>query len=146
MRLLLRHVHRQLDELPDLTEALGLSLPGNGSTLATHAKRRDLFSKAGTTIVELCRRYYGEGDASVLPRNIATREAFENAMALDMAMGGSSNTVLHILAAAQEGEVDFDLHSIDQLSREVPCLSKVSPNSDYHMEDCLLYTSDAADE
>ena len=86
-----------------LTEALGLSLPGNGSTLATHAKRRDLFSKAGTTIVELCRRYYGEGDASVLPRNIATREAFENAMALDMAMGGSSNTVLHILAAAQEG-------------------------------------------
>lgn len=118
-----------------LTEALGLSLPGNGSTLATHAKRRDLFTKAGTTIVELCRRYYGEGDASVLPRNIATREAFENAMALDMAMGGSSNTVLHILAAAQEGEVDFDLHSIDQLSREVPCLSKVSPNSDYHMED-----------
>ncbi|SCX17990.1 dihydroxy-acid dehydratase [Corynebacterium jeikeium] len=118
-----------------LTEALGLSLPGNGSTLATHAKRRDLFTKAGTTIVELCRRYYGEGDASVLPRNIATREAFENAMALDMAMGGSSNTVLHILAAAQEGEIDFDLHSIDQLSREVPCLSKVSPNSDYHMED-----------
>lgn len=118
-----------------LTEALGLSLPGNGSTLATHAARRDLFTKAGTTIVELCKRYYGEGDESVLPRSIATREAFENAMALDMAMGGSTNTVLHILAAAQEGEVDFGLHDIDELSKRVPCLSKVSPNSDYHMED-----------
>lgn len=118
-----------------LTEALGLSLPGNGSTLATHEARRELFSKAGTTIVELCKRYYGEGDESVLPRSIATREAFENAMALDMAMGGSTNTVLHILAAAQEGEVDFDLHDIAELSTKVPCLSKVSPNSDYHMED-----------
>lgn len=118
-----------------LTEALGLSLPGNGSTLATHEARRDLFSKAGTTIVDLCKRYYGEGDDSVLPRSIATREAFENAMALDMAMGGSTNTVLHILAAAQEGEVDFDLHDIDRLSTQVPCLSKVSPNSDFHMED-----------
>lgn len=118
-----------------LTEALGLSLPGNGSTLATHEARRELFSKAGTTIVELCNRYYGEGDESVLPRSIATREAFENAMALDMAMGGSTNTVLHILAAAQEGEVDFDLHDIAELSTKVPCLSKVSPNSDYHMED-----------
>ena len=118
-----------------LTEALGLSLPGNGSTLATHEARRDLFSKAGTTIVELCKRYYVEGDKSVLPRSIATREAFENAMALDMAMGGSTNTVLHILAAAQEGEVDFDLHDIAELSTKVPCLSKVSPNSDYHMED-----------
>ncbi|KGM18303.1 dihydroxy-acid dehydratase [Corynebacterium auriscanis] len=118
-----------------LTEALGLSLPGNGSTLATHEARRALFTQAGTTIVDLCKRYYGEGDDSVLPRSIATREAFENAMALDMAMGGSTNTVLHILAAAQEGEVDFDLHDIDELSTKVPCLSKVSPNSDYHMED-----------
>ena len=118
-----------------LTEALGLSLPGNGSTLATHEARRQLFTDAGTTIVELCRRYYGEGDESVLPRNIATREAFENAMALDMAMGGSTNTVLHILAAAEEGGVDFTLHDIDELSKRVPCLSKVSPNSDYHMED-----------
>ncbi|MGV0409763.1 dihydroxy-acid dehydratase [Corynebacterium resistens] len=118
-----------------LTEALGLSLPGNGSTLATHEARRNLFSRAGTTIVDLCKRYYGEGDKSVLPRSIATREAFENAMALDMAMGGSTNTVLHILAAAQEGEIDFDLHDIDELSTKVPCLSKVSPNSDFHMED-----------
>ena len=118
-----------------LTEALGLSLPGNGSTLATHEARRQLFTDAGTTIVELCRRYYGEGDESVLPQNIATREAFENAMALDMAMGGSTNTVLHILAAAEEGGVDFTLHDIDELSKRVPCLSKVSPNSDYHMED-----------
>ncbi|AGN19010.1 dihydroxy-acid dehydratase [Corynebacterium glutamicum MB001] len=118
-----------------LTEALGLSLPGNGSTLATHAARRALFEKAGETVVELCRRYYGEEDESVLPRGIATKKAFENAMALDMAMGGSTNTILHILAAAQEGEVDFDLADIDELSKNVPCLSKVAPNSDYHMED-----------
>lgn len=118
-----------------LTEALGLSLPGNGSTLATHAARRALFEKAGETVVELCRRYYGEEDESVLPRGIATKKAFENAMALDMAMGGSTNTILHILAAAQEGEVDFDLADIDELSKHVPCLSKVAPNSDYHMED-----------
>ncbi|MEJ5998725.1 dihydroxy-acid dehydratase [Corynebacterium sp. H130] len=118
-----------------LTEALGLSLPGNGSTLATHEARRALFEQAGTTIVELAKRYYGDGNESVLPRNIATKAAFENAMALDMAMGGSTNTVLHILAAAQEGEVDFDLADIDALSRKVGCLSKVSPNSDYHMED-----------
>ncbi|MBN9644641.1 dihydroxy-acid dehydratase [Corynebacterium mendelii] len=118
-----------------LTEALGLSLPGNGSTLATHTKRRRLFEKAGEIVVELCRRYYGGGDTSVLPRSIATKNAFDNAMALDMAMGGSTNTVLHILAAAQEGEVDFDLDDIDRLSRSVGCLSKVSPNSDYHMED-----------
>ncbi|WP_312097391.1 dihydroxy-acid dehydratase [Corynebacterium dentalis] len=118
-----------------LTEALGLSLPGNGSTLATQVARKELFRKAGTTIVDLCKRYYGEGDTSVLPRNIATREAFENAMALDMAMGGSTNTVLHILAAAEEGEVGFNLQDIDELSKRVPCLSKVSPNSDYHMED-----------
>ncbi|HVV09871.1 dihydroxy-acid dehydratase [Amycolatopsis sp.] len=118
-----------------LTEALGLSLPGNGSTLATHAARRALFENAGRTVVELCKRWYGEDDESVLPRNIATREAFENAMALDMAMGGSTNTVLHILAAAQEGEIDFTLADIDAIGRRVPCLSKVAPNSDYHMED-----------
>ena len=96
-----------------LTEALGLALPGNGSTLATHAARRELFLEAGRTVMALCRRWYGDDDASVLPRNIATRTAFENAMALDVAMGGSTNTVLHILAAAQEGEVDFDLAAID---------------------------------
>lgn len=90
-----------------LTEALGLALPGNGTTLATHTARRSLFEKAGSTIVDMCRRYYGEEDESVLPRNIATKEAFTNAMALDMAMGGSTNTILHTLAAAQEGEVGF---------------------------------------
>ncbi|MEV6879978.1 dihydroxy-acid dehydratase [Amycolatopsis sp. NPDC051128] len=118
-----------------LTEALGLSLPGNGSTLATHAARRALFEDAGRTVVELCRRWYDEDDDSVLPRSIASKAAFENAMALDMAMGGSTNTVLHILAAAQEGEVDFTIADIDAIGRRVPCLSKVAPNSDYHMED-----------
>ncbi|MGX7824819.1 dihydroxy-acid dehydratase [Actinokineospora sp. 24-640] len=118
-----------------LTEALGLSLPGNGSTLATHAARRDLFARAGTTVMDLCRRWYGSDDETALPRSIATRAAFENAMALDVAMGGSTNTVLHILAAAQEGEIGFTLADIDAVSRRVPCLSKVSPNSDYHMED-----------
>lgn len=118
-----------------LTEALGLALPGNGSTLATHAARRALFERAGTTVMELAKRYYGQDDDSVLPRSIATRDAFVNAMALDMAMGGSTNTVLHILAAAREGEVDFTLTDIDEISRRVPCLSKVSPNSSYHMED-----------
>ncbi|HEY2203756.1 MAG TPA: dihydroxy-acid dehydratase [Pseudonocardia sp.] len=118
-----------------LTEALGLALPGNGSTLATHAARRDLFTRAGTTVMDLCRRWYSEDDGTALPRSIASRAAFENAMALDVAMGGSTNTVLHILAAAQEGEIDFDLPAIDAISRRVPCLSKVAPNSDYHMED-----------
>ncbi|MCS7480169.1 dihydroxy-acid dehydratase [Umezawaea endophytica] len=118
-----------------LTEALGLALPGNGSTLATHAARRELFVEAGKTVVELCRRWYEQDDETALPRTIANRKAFENAMALDMAMGGSTNTVLHILAAAQEGEIDFTLQDIDDISRRVPCLSKVSPNSDYHMED-----------
>jgi dihydroxy-acid dehydratase len=118
-----------------LTEALGLALPGNGSTLATHAARRALFERAGTTVMELCRRWYENDDASALPRSIASRAAFENAMALDVAMGGSTNTVLHTLAAAQEGEVDFTLADIDAISRRVPCLSKVSPNSNYHMED-----------
>ena len=119
-----------------LTEALGLSLPGNGSCLATHADRRQLFLRAGDQIVELCRRYYQEDDASVLPRALATRDAFENAMSLDIAMGGSTNTVLHLLAAAQEAEVDFTMADIDRLSRVVPCLSKVAPNTHkYHMED-----------
>ncbi len=118
-----------------LTEALGLSLPGNGSTLATHAARRDLFRRAGTLIVDITRRYYEEDDDSVLPRNVATPAAFRNAMALDMAMGGSTNTVLHILAAAREAEVEFSIDDIDAVSRRVPCLSKVAPNSDYHMED-----------
>jgi dihydroxy-acid dehydratase len=118
-----------------LTEALGLSLPGNGSTLATHAARRDLFTGAGRTVVELAKRWYENDDESALPRSIATKKAFENAMALDMAMGGSTNTVLHILAAAREGEVDFTIDDIDKIGRGVPCLAKVAPNSDYHMED-----------
>ena len=117
-----------------LTEALGLSLPGNGSTLATQVARRDLFTRAGELIVDLANRYYRDGDESVLPRNVANRDAFVNAMTLDVAMGGSTNTVLHILAAAQEGEIDFDLADIDEISRRVPCLSKVAPNSDYYME------------
>ncbi|WP_022868201.1 dihydroxy-acid dehydratase [Schaalia vaccimaxillae] len=119
-----------------LTEALGLSLPGNGSTLATHSDRRNLFVQAGHTIVDLCRRYYEDEDDSVAPRGIATKDAFWNAMTLDMAMGGSSNTVLHLLAVAHEGGVDFDLEDIAELGRTVPCLSKVAPNhNDYHMED-----------
>lgn len=119
-----------------LTEALGLSLPGNGTTLATAAKRRDLFVEAGHRIVELAKRYYQDDDESVLPRNIATRDAFMNAMTMDVAMGGSTNTVLHILATAQEGEIDFNLSDIDALSRQTPCLSKVAPNStQFHMED-----------
>jgi dihydroxy-acid dehydratase len=118
-----------------LTEALGLSLPGNGTTLATSAARRALFEQAGTTIVELCKRWYDGDDASVLPRSIATRAAFENAMTLDIAMGGSTNTILHLLAAAQEGEVDFAMIDIDGLSRRVPCLAKVAPNGTYYIED-----------
>ncbi|CAI8954199.1 dihydroxy-acid dehydratase [Pseudomonas neuropathica] len=119
-----------------LTEALGLALPGNGSTLATHSDREQLFLQAGRTIVELCKRYYGENDESVLPRNIANFKAFENAMMLDIAMGGSTNTILHLLAAAQEAEIDFDLRDIDRLSRSVPQLCKVAPNiQKYHMED-----------
>lgn len=119
-----------------LTEALGLSLPGNGSMLATHADRKELFLTAGRQIVELCKRYYEQDDASVLPRSIATKAAFENAMSLDIAMGGSTNTVLHLLAAAQEAEMDFTMADIDRLSRKVPCLSKVAPNTNkYHMED-----------
>ncbi|MCU1678768.1 MAG: dihydroxy-acid dehydratase, partial [Frankiales bacterium] len=117
------------------TEALGLSLPGNGTTLATSAARRALFEEAGRTVIELCKRWYDDEDASVLPRAIATRAAFENAMTLDIAMGGSTNTILHLLAAAQEGEVDFTMTDIDRLSRRVPCLSKVAPNGTYYIED-----------
>ncbi|CAI2931736.1 dihydroxy-acid dehydratase [Aminobacter niigataensis] len=119
-----------------LTEALGLSLPGNGSTLATHADRKRLFVEAGHLIVDLAQRYYEQDDESVLPRNIASKGAFENAMALDIAMGGSTNTVLHILATAHEGEIDFDQDDIDALSRKVPVLCKVAPaKADVHMED-----------
>ncbi|QVM85818.1 dihydroxy-acid dehydratase [Novosphingobium decolorationis] len=119
-----------------LTEALGLSLPGNGSTLATHADRERLFKEAGRLAVDLCQRYYEQDDESVLPRAIASFEAFENAMSLDIAMGGSTNTVLHLLAAAVEAGVDFTMADIDRLSRQVPCLSKVAPaKADVHMED-----------
>jgi dihydroxy-acid dehydratase len=119
-----------------LTEALGLSLPGNGSVLATHADRERLFLEAGHLIVDITRRYYEQGDESVLPRAVASFAAFENAMSLDIAMGGSTNTVLHLLAAAHEAGVDFTMDDIDRLSRKVPCLSKVAPaKSDVHMED-----------
>ncbi|WP_350939884.1 dihydroxy-acid dehydratase [Vibrio metschnikovii] len=119
-----------------LTEALGLSQPGNGSMLATHADREALFINAGKRIVELTKRYYEQDDHSALPRNIANKAAFENAMALDIAMGGSTNTVLHLLAAAQEGEIDFDMTDIDRMSRQVPHLCKVAPSTQkYHMED-----------
>ncbi len=119
-----------------LTEALGLSQPGNGSLLATHADREMLFKSAGRRIVDLAKRYYEQDDASVLPRSIATKQAFENAMTLDIAMGGSTNTVLHLLASAQEGGVDFTMEDIDRLSRKVPHLCKVAPSTQkYHMED-----------
>lgn len=122
-----------------LTEAIGLSLPGNGSVLATHTARRALYENAARTVVDITRRYYDEDDASVLPRNIATRAAFENAMALDIAMGGSTNTILHLLAAAQEAELDYGLSDMNEVSRRVPCLAKVAPNvaprGTYYMED-----------
>ncbi|MFF5214690.1 dihydroxy-acid dehydratase [Micromonospora sp. NPDC000442] len=119
-----------------LTEAIGLALPGNGSTLATHAARRSLFVEAGRTAVEIAKRWYDGDDASVLPREVASRAAFENAVALDVAMGGSTNTILHLLAAAREAELDFSVADIDAISRRVPCLAKVAPNSpQYHMED-----------
>jgi dihydroxy-acid dehydratase len=118
-----------------LTEALGLALPGNGSTLATHTARKALYEAAGATAVKIAERYYHQNDQTVLPRAIAGRAAFENAMSLDIAMGGSTNTILHLLAAAQEAELDFTLHDIDQLSRRVPCLCKVAPNGTYLMED-----------
>ena len=119
-----------------LLEAVGLALPGNGSTLATAAARKGLFQEAGRIVVELCKRYYDEDDESVLPLSIATKAAFSNAMKLDVAMGGSTNTVLHLLAAAQEGDVDFTMSDIDEISRVTPCLAKVAPNSErYYMED-----------
>jgi dihydroxy-acid dehydratase len=118
-----------------LTEALGLSLPGNGSTLATSSVRRDLFLEAGRLVVDLARRWYQQDDVSALPRTIAGHAAFTNAMTVDIAMGGSTNTVLHLLAAAQEAGVEFDLDDIDRLSRNTPCLCKVAPSSSYHMED-----------
>jgi dihydroxy-acid dehydratase len=119
-----------------LTEALGLSLPGNGSLLATHADREALFKRAGRVSVSLARRWYEQDDASALPRNIANRQAFENAMCLDVAMGGSTNTILHLLAAAQEADIDFSMSDIDTLSRRIPQLCKVAPSTPlYHMED-----------
>ena len=119
-----------------LTEALGLSLPGNGTTLATHADRERLFLEAGRIIVDISKRFYEKGDDSVLPRSVATKTAFENAMSLDIAMGGSTNTILHLLAAAEEGEVDFKMSDIDRLSRRVPNLCKVAPSVEqYHVED-----------
>lgn len=119
-----------------LTEALGLSLPGNGTIVATHARRQGLFERAGSLIVDLAKRYYEQDDESVLPRNIATYQAFENAMTLDVAMGGSTNTVLHLLAAAQEAGVEFTMADIDKISRGVPCLCKVAPATpEFHMED-----------
>ncbi|MEV8536579.1 dihydroxy-acid dehydratase [Streptomyces sp. NPDC051211] len=122
-----------------LAEAIGLALPGNGSVLATHTARRALYEDAGRTVVEITKRYYEQDDESVLPRNIASRQAFENAMALDIAMGGSTNTILHLLAAAQEAGLDYDLKDIDEVSRRVPCLAKVAPNvapgGTYYMED-----------
>ncbi len=122
-----------------LTEAIGLSLPGNGSVLATHTARKALYENAARTVVDITKRYYGDDDDTVLPRNIATRAAFDNAMALDIAMGGSTNTILHLLAAAQEAELDYDLDDINAVSRRVPCLAKVAPNvapgGTYYMED-----------
>ena len=118
-----------------LTEALGLSLPGNGTIVATHANRRRLFEDAAALIVRNAERYYFEGDDSLLPRSIATKAAFENAMSLDIAMGGSTNTVLHLLAVAHEAGVDFTMQDIDRLSRRVPVLCKVAPNSQYHIQD-----------
>ena len=118
-----------------LTEALGLSLPGNGSLLATSAQRRDLFTEAGKVVTDLARRWYDHDDATVLPRNVANADSFTNAIIVDIAMGGSTNTVLHLLAAAIEGDIAFTLDDIDAISRRTPCLVKIAPNSDFHMED-----------
>ncbi|WP_322014170.1 dihydroxy-acid dehydratase [Paraburkholderia sp. J12] len=118
-----------------LTEAIGLALPGNGTIVATHAWRKGLFEQAGRLVVDLCQRYYQRNDTTVLPRSIASKQAFENAMTLDVAMGGSTNTVLHLLAAAEEGGVDFTMSDIDRISRKVPCLCKVAPSSSFHIED-----------
>jgi len=129
LRLLFRHVHRQFDELPDRGAR---PVPaGNGSLLATHADRKELFLRAGRIAVDLAKRYYEKDDASALPRSIATFEAFENAMCLDIAMGGSTNTVLHLLAAAHEAGVDFTMKDIDRLSHKVPHLAKVAPSTSF---------------
>ena len=117
-----------------LTEALGMALPGNGTVVATHAPRKKLFERAALRIVEIAKRYYDDGDASVLPRAIATKAAFQNAMSLDIAMGGSTNTVLHLLAIAREAGVDFTIQDIDALSRRAPVLCKVAPSSRYHFK------------
>ena len=125
------------NSMNSLTEAIGLSLPGNGTILATHTNRVELFKKAARLVVENARRYYEDGDESVLPRSVATREAFLNAMTVDIAMGGSTNTVLHLLAVAQEAEVDFTMKDIDALSRRVPCLCKLAPNTQkYSVQEC----------
>ena len=119
-----------------LNEAIGLALPGNGTIVATHENRTQLFKDAAKLIVENAMKYYEEGDESILPRSIATRQAFLNAMTLDIAMGGSTNTVLHLLAVAHEAEVDFKMDDIDMLSRKTPCLCKVAPNTQkYHIQD-----------
>ncbi|MDV3126808.1 dihydroxy-acid dehydratase [Mycobacterium sp. 21AC1] len=118
-----------------LTEAIGLALPGNGSTLATHTARRELYESAGRRVVELAHRYYGDDDSRVLPRNIASSAAFANAMIVDIAMGGSTNTILHLLAAAREADIDFTMAHIEELSRRIPCICKVAPNGHYLMED-----------
>lgn len=123
------------NSMNSLVEALGLGLPGNGSVVATHKQRVSLFEEGANLIVKLCKQYYEEGNDSVLPRSIATKAAFENAMSLDIAMGGSTNTVLHLLAIASAAEVDFSMDDIDRLSRKIPCLCKVSPSSHFHMED-----------
>ena len=125
------------NSMNSLTEAIGLGLPGNGTILATHVNRIELFKQAARQIVKNALAYYEDGDESVLPRNIATRDAFLNAMTLDIAMGGSTNTVLHLLAVAQEGGVDFKMHDIDQLSRKVPCICKLAPNTQkYSVQEC----------
>ena len=125
------------NSMNSLTEAIGLALPGNGTILATHVNRIELFKQAARQIVKNALAYYEDGDESVLPRNIATRDAFLNAMTLDIAMGGSTNTVLHLLAVAQEGGVDFMMHDIDQLSRKVPCICKLAPNTQkYSVQEC----------
>lgn len=132
--MLFGNVYRQFDELPN--EAIGLALPGNGTIVATHANRTQLFKDAAKLIVENTYKYYRDGDESVLPRSVATREAFLNAMTLDIAMGGSTNTVLHLLAIAHEAEADFKMDDIDMLSRKSPCLCKVAPNTQkYHIQD-----------
>ncbi len=128
-----------------LAEALGLALPGNGTVVATHALRKEMFSQAAERIVTMCGVWYGNADTSVLPRSICTKAAFENAMTLDIAMGGSTNTVLHILAIAHEGEVDFTIADIDHLSRRTPNLCKVSPSSAYHVQDVNRAGGDSRD-